>query len=70
MDIVVGMAELLAERLAAYPHAASCPRCQEYAARYADDREPAQVLWAVLAHHDSAHQHDPFLAAENFAALR
>ncbi len=55
--------------LAAYPHIASCPFCRDYTADYLPLYPGAQVVIAVLAHHDSGHQHDPLCAAsQHFAA--
>ena len=49
--------------LSAYPHVAACSDCQFYAGDCLDlDTAPA-VLVATLAHHDSAHQSDPFTVA-------
>ncbi len=56
------------ELLGAYPHVASCPDCYWYVRDWLAIYPAAQVVPAVLAHHDSGHQHDPPIAAsEHFA---
>jgi hypothetical protein len=49
----------VARLLAPYSHVACCPRCREYAADHLDGQPGAQLLTAVLDHHDSAHRSDP-----------
>ena len=49
--------------LAAYPHAAGCPPCLDYAAHHLPATPPSDVLVATLAHHDSGHRYDLIDAA-------
>jgi hypothetical protein len=52
--------------LGAYPHVAACPTCLGYLGDWLDVCSPAQVVPAVLAHHDSGHRHDPLAAASQY----
>ncbi|HET9657471.1 MAG TPA: hypothetical protein VFP72_19120 [Kineosporiaceae bacterium] len=59
-----------ARLLAPYPHVARCHSCRGYAADWLPLREPADVLVAALAHHDSGHRHDLLQAvSQHFAPI-
>jgi hypothetical protein len=59
----------LTEWLRQYPHLASCSHCHGFAREYLPLYRSDQVLIALLTYHESGHQHDPFLVAEEFVAI-
>ena len=67
-DVTTCFCEPARQLLAAYPHAAECPTCRQYAADALAQHSTPIALSATLAHHESFHRADPLLtASEHFA---